>query len=273
MRVEKIKEILNSKRTLIISTVLVGAIAVVTAGTMILHNNRENKNVAVDNITEDKKVDEILEDNKEEENEELTEENIEIDKEIVENVDEDIHDKNNSTSQENIVQNSVSKNKQEGANQENSDKKVLTTNQPSTNNSSKVESSTSKPSSTTTNQHSHTWVEVYKDIHHAEEGHWENILVKDAWSENIPIYETKIIHACWGCDADITGSEDMHMKAAALAGNMACTAWRDVQKQVQTGTNTIKHDAEYEKKWIVDKAVWTEKVLSGYKCSSCGAIK
>lgn len=248
MRVEKIKEILNSKRALIISTVLVGAIAVVTAGTMILHNNRENKNVAVDNITEDKKVDEILEDNKEEE---LTEENIEIDKEIVENVDEDIHDENTSTSQENIVQNSVSKNKQESANQENSDKKVATT----------------------TNQHSHTWVEVYKDVHHAEEGHWENILVKDAWTETVPVYETKIVSICNGCGKDITGNEWDHIEGQVLAGNNDCGGFHDEQRKVQTGTNTIKHDAEYEKKWIVDKAAWTEKVLSGYKCSSCGAIK
>ena len=273
MRVEKIKEILNSKRTLIISTVLVGAIAVVTAGTMILHNNRENKNVAVDNITEDKKVDEILEDSKGEENEELTEENIEIDKEIVENVDEDIHDENNSTSQENIVQNSVSKNKQEGTNQENSDKKVSTTNQPGTNNSSKVESSTSKPSSTTTNQHSHTWVEVYKDVYHAEEGHYENVLVKEAWTETVPVYETKIVNICNGCGEDITGNEITHAKEQMLAGNMACSGFHNEQRKVQTGTNIIKHDAEYEKKWIVEKAAWTEKVLSGYKCSSCGAIK
>ena len=50
-------------------------------------------------------------------------------------------------------------------------------------------------------------------------------------------------------------------------------SFRTEWKQVQVGTNTIKYDAVYEKKWIVDKAAWTEKVLSGYKCSSCGATK
>ena len=275
MRVEKIKEILKSKRTLIISTVLVGAVAVVTAGTMILHNeNIGNNNVAIEKNIEDKvSEDDVLE----EINEELT----------VENTDEHIHDENcnhdeeNSTSQKNnqVVEqnNSSSTNKQEETNQNNSDKKVSTTTQTTANNSNKNDTTSNSNSNTNTNtnknEHTHSWVEVYKDVYHAEEGHWENILVKDAWTETVPIYETKIVSICWGCNKDITGFENDHCEEQMLAGNMACSAWRDVQKKVQTGINTINHDAVYEKKWVVDKAAWTEKVLNGYKCSSCGATK
>ena len=274
MRVEKIKDILKSKRTLIISTVLVGAVAVVTAGTMILHNkNIENNNVAIEKNIEDKiSEDDVLE----EINEELEVENT------VESTEEHVHDENcnhdeeNSTSQENnqVVQNnSSSTNKQEEINQNNSDKKVSTTTQTSTNNSNKDDTTSNSNSNTNKNEHTHSWVEVYKDIYHDEEGHYENVLIKEAWTETVPIYETKIVNICNGCGQDITGNEREHMKSAALAGNMQCGGWHNEQRQVQTGTKTITHDAVYEQKWIVDKAAWTEKVLSGYKCSSCGATK
>ena len=277
MRVEKIKEILKSKRTLIISTVLVGAVAVVTAGTMILHNkNIENNNVAIEKSIEDKvSEDDVLE----EINEELEVENT------VESTEEHVHDENcnhdeeNSTNQENnqvVVQNnSSSTNKQEETNQNNSDKKVSTTTQTNANNSNKSDTASNSNSNTNINrnEHTHSWVEVYKDVYHAEEGHYENVLVKEAWTETVPIYETKIIHICNGCGEDITGREIAHAKEQALAGNNACGGWHEEQRKVQTGTNTINHDAVYEKKWVVDKAAWTEKVLSGYKCSSCGATK
>ena len=58
-----------------------------------------------------------------------------------------------------------------------------------------------------------------------------------------------------------------------LAGNMACTGWHTDWKQVQVGTNKIEHPAVTDKKWIVDKAAWTETVTTGHKCSSCGATK
>ena len=279
MRVEKIKEILKSKRTLIISTVLVGAVAVVTAGTMILHNkNIENNNVAIEKNIEDKvSEDDILE----EINEELEVENT------VESTEEHVHDENcnhdeeNSTSQENnqVVEqnNNSSTNKQEETNKNNSDKKVSTTTQTNVNNSNKSDTTSNSNSNSNINinknEHTHSWVEVYKDVYHAEEGHWENVLVKDAWTETVPIYETKIVNICNGCGKDITGFENDHTEEQALIGNYACGGWHNEQRKVQTGTNTINHDAVYEKKWVVDKAAWTEKVLSGYKCSSCGATK
>lgn len=157
------------------------------------------------------------------------------------------------------------------------------TNSSSTNNSSSTSSSSSasKPSqsggSSSSNSnagptHIHSWVEVYKDVYHEEEGHYENVCVKDAWTESVPVYEQRELSICNGCGKDITGNTSAHMKEQALAGNYACGGYHSEWKQVQVGTNTVTHDAVYEKKWVVDKAAWTEKVVSGYKCN-CGATK
>lgn len=262
MNLEKIKEIIKNKKVQAISGAVAGVLIIAVARTMILHSkNIENKNVAIEKNIEDK--------TSEENQEELTVENTVEDKETTENTDEHIHDENcnhdeeNSTSeesnQESVAQNNSDTNKEETSTQS-SDKKVTTTTQTSTSNSNK-------------NTHTHTWVEVYKDVYHAEEGHYENVLVKEAWTESVPVYEEQARSICNGCGKDITGNPWDHIEEQALAGNYACGGYHTEWKQVQTGTNTINHDAVYEQKWIVDKQAWTEKVLSGYKCSSCGATK
>lgn len=133
-------------------------------------------------------------------------------------------------------------------------------------------SSGSSSSGGTTVTHTHSWVEVYKDVYHEEEGNYENVCVKDAWTESIPVYEQRARDVCNGCGKDITDNPTAHMKEQALAGNYACGGYHTEYKQVQVGTNTINHDAIYEKKWVVIKPAWTEKVVSGYKCN-CGATK
>ncbi len=266
MNIDKIKEIIKNKKVQAISGAVAGALIIAVAGTMILHNNNiENKNVAIENKLEDNK-------------EELAVEDTDQDKEVVENTNEHIHDENcnhddeNSTSQENkqeVAQNSDTDKKETTT--ESSDKKATTTTQTSTTNSNKNDSTSN--SNTNKNEHTHSWVEVYKDVYHSEEGHYENVLVKEAWTESVPVYEEQARSICNGCGKDITGNPWDHIEEQALAGNYACGGYHTEWKKVQTGTNTITHDAVYEKKWIVDKAAWTEKVLSGYKCSSCGAIK
>lgn len=269
MSIEKIKEIIKNKKVQAISGAVAGALIIAVAGTMILHNNNiENKNVAIEKNIEDK--------TSEENKEELTVENTTQDKEVVKNTDEHIHDENcnhddeNSTSQENkqeVAQNNETANKQ-GSTTESSD---TTTTQISTINSNKND--TTSNSNTNKNEHTHSWLEVYKDVYHAEEGHYENVLVKEAWTESVPVYEEQARSICNGCGLDITGFASDHCAEQMLAGNMACSGYHTEYKKIQTGTNTIKHDAVYEKKWVVDKQAWTEKVLSGYKCNSCGATK
>ncbi len=150
----------------------------------------------------------------------------------------------------------------------------------STNNTSKPSiggnNSISKPS--TDNKpnkpvHNHTWEEVTTTVHHKEQGHYENVVVKEAWTETKPKYETKERSICNGCGKDITGKPWDHIEEQMLAGNTACGGYHSEWRQVQVGTETINHPAVTERKWVVDKPAWTEKVVTGHKCSGCGATK
>ena len=70
-----------------------------------------------------------------------------------------------------------------------------------------------------------------------EVGHWEQVMVDDAWDEYI--YE---IHAiCSDCGADITGQTGTHW-CGGLKG------WHSEEVIV----DTIHHDAIYEDRWVVD---------------------
>lgn len=292
MRIEKIKEILNSKRAILknkkvmaVSGAVAGALIIAIAGATILYNNfAEDSKVLVDKQYSDN----VIEDENVDKNEELTLEDINENEEVVQDSDNHVHDENcnhdneNSTSQEksttennsnksnveNIAENKESNSSSNSTS--NNTSNTTSNNNINNSNSNKNENNTSNNNSNK-NEHTHTWVEVYKDVSHAEEGHWENVLVKDAWTESVPVYEQKELSICNTCGADITGNTSAHMREHMLNGENG--SFRTEWKQVQVGTNTITHDAVYEKKWIVDKAAWTEKVLSGYKCSSCGATK
>lgn len=138
----------------------------------------------------------------------------------------------------------------------------------SSNTSSNV---TNKPS-TNSPSHSHSWTPVTKVVNHKEQGHYENVLVKPAWTEKVPVYEERERSICNGCGKDITSDPDEHMYSALLAGNTKCAGYHSEWKKVQVGTKTVKHEAVYKKNWIVDKKAYNEKVVTGYKCS-CGATK
>ena len=118
--------------------------------------------------------------------------------------------------------------------------------------------------------HTHSWVETFKDVHHEAQGHYEKVCIKEPWTESIPVYEQKELSICNTCGADITFKEGEHLKQHMLNGENG--SWRSEWRQVQVGTNTIKHEGVYEDRWVVDKQAWTEKVSTGYKCS-CGATK
>lgn len=135
-------------------------------------------------------------------------------------------------------------------------------------------SSNSKPSTGGTSKpdtHTHNWVAVTEQVHHDEQGHWEEYVVSQAWTEEVPVYEEREISVCSTCGADITGGEAAHIKNHMMNGENG--AWHSEWKRVQTGTNKIEHPAVTDKKWVVDKAAWTETVTTGYKCSGCGATK
>ena len=157
-----------------------------------------------------------------------------------------------------------------------------TTNKPSTGNSNNNNPNTNKPSNSGANikpstpvkpvhTHTHTWEEVTTTVYHEEQGHYENVVVKEAWTEKKPKYETQYRAICNTCGHDITGNEPSHIKNHMLNGENG--SYRNEPVKVQVGTETINHPAVTERKWVIDKPAWTEKVVTGYKCSDCGATK
>lgn len=124
-----------------------------------------------------------------------------------------------------------------------------------------------KPS---TPSHTHNWVQQYTTVHHPEKGHNEQYVIKEAWTESVPIYENQIRSICNTCGADITGFESEHAEQHMLNGENGAHHTEVVQ--VQTGTNTINHPAEYGTRYVVDQAAYDEQVPAGFKCS-CGATK
>lgn len=173
--------------------------------------------------------------------------------------------KNNSSS------NTGSSNKpSSGSNNKNSSSnKNNGSNSSSSSNSNKGGSSSSnnKPS------HAHNWVNVTKTVNHPAKTHQEDVYenrqvkVKDAWDEKVYV---KTVKTCRQCGFSTSNPSEMtnHM----LENGHSCSS-QDIYK-------TVHHDAVYETKrvktgtkTVVDKPAWTETVVTGKKCTSCGATK
>lgn len=133
-------------------------------------------------------------------------------------------------------------------------------------NNSGSNSSNSKPA-----EHTHNWVAQYKTVNVPEKGHNEQVLVKDAWDEQVPITEMKEHSICNQCGADITADPWGHNKQHAL--NYEAGGFRSVWIEEVTGYNTVHHEAVYETRYVVDSPATTKQELTGYKCSSCGKAK
>lgn len=110
---------------------------------------------------------------------------------------------------------------------------------------------------------SHVWVETIELVSHEEVGHYEEVMVCDAWDEDV--YETHTL--CGKCGYDYTANGK---QGGDYHGNNNCAGtWGS--KIVKVGT--VHHDAVYETQWIVDQAAYTEQVVTGYECLKCGATK
>ena len=143
--------------------------------------------------------------------------------------------------------------------------------------SSKPDSGSNKPnngsSSNSKPSHTHTWVNITKTVNHPAVTHQEDVYenrqvkVKDAWDEKVYV---KTVITCRQCGFSTSSPDEMenHM----LENGHSCSS-RDIYK-------TVHHDAVYETKrvktgtrTVTDKAAWTETVVTGQKCSSCGKTK
>lgn len=137
----------------------------------------------------------------------------------------------------------------------------------SNNSNSGNSSSTEKPA------HKHSWVNVTKSVNHPAETHQEDVYedrqvkVKDAWDEQVKTGSTAVCRQC-GYRTTDNNAMDMHCLEEGHS-----STW-------ETNYTTVHHDAVYETqkvkvgtKTVVDKAAWTETVVTGQKCSSCGETK
>ena len=120
------------------------------------------------------------------------------------------------------------------------------------------------------NKHTHSWNPITEQVYHDEVGHYEDVVITPGWTEEIQVYEEQYRAICNTCGADITASEAAHVRDHMLNGENG--SYRNEPTKVQVGTNKVNHPAVTEKKWVVDKAAWTEIVTTGYSCS-CGATK
>lgn len=135
---------------------------------------------------------------------------------------------------------------------------------PSNNNGSS--SNNSKPA-----EHKHDWVAQYKTVNVPEKGHNEQVLVKDAYDEQVPQYQDVERMICNQCGADITGNavahNDQHLSNYEPGG------YHSEVRQMLVGYKTVHHDAVYETRYVVDSPATTKQELTGYKCSGCGKTK
>lgn len=145
-------------------------------------------------------------------------------------------------------------------------KKNNTASTSSNSNKNNSSSNSSKPA-----EHTHNWVAQYKTVSVPEKGHNEQVLVKDAWDEQVPITEMKVHWICNQCGADITADPWGHNKQHAL--NHEKGGFSSALIEEVTGYNTVHHDAVYETRYVVDSPATTKQELVGYKCSSCGETK
>ena len=115
-------------------------------------------------------------------------------------------------------------------------------------------------------QHVHNWV------HHDATGHYETVVVKEAWDEQTTVQEarTRTYVICNGCGQKFYGDdilrhgdeatdEELLNGCGSCGGAQIETYYVDVPK-------TIHHDAVTEQRWVQDSAAYDS-------CSTCGAKK
>ena len=208
--------------------------------------------------TEEEKKDE-QEVKQEEKKEEKKEETAKADSSNKSNTSESKKDNTASTSSSSNKNNSSSSSSKPSSKPSNSGNNSGSS-KPSNNNGSS--SNNSKPA-----EHKHDWVAQYKTVNVPEKGHNEQVLVKDAWDEQIPIKEMQEFTFCNDCGANITGFASDHIL------NGTCRRYHTDWREVTTGYNTVHHDAVYETRYVVDSPATTKQELVGYKCSGCGKTK
>lgn len=127
-----------------------------------------------------------------------------------------------------------------------------------------------KPEQSENSKHTHNWIKQTETIPHKAEGHYEKVLVEDAWTEEVPIYEIREREICGNCGEDVTADPAGHIKEHMVNGT-GMKGCKTEPRKIQVGTETVTHPAKYTEKWVEDKPAWTETITT-YYCN-CGATK
>ena len=135
---------------------------------------------------------------------------------------------------------------------------------------------------------------TYKTVHHEATGHYEDVLVQESTpGYDEPIYETHSF--CTVCGVDLT-SAGISVVVHAFQAHDGASGYTNRDVQVGT-THHEGTPAKYEQQWVEDSPAydeqvvdqpawdepiseqvkvqdaWDEEVVTGYRCSGCGAVK
>ena len=162
----------------------------------------------------------------------------------------------------------------------------------STNNTNTQTNTKNNSGSGTSNAatHTHNWVAQYTTVHHDAQyntvhhdaaGHYETQTVSEGYYSEEPVYTEGYVTTCFGCGYTTidAGDYETFMCHVEAEGSRYGGIWQ----KVQTGTQQVWHEPVTQQVWIEDSPAYDEQVkvsdaydeqvISGYKCSSCGAIK
>ena len=79
------------------------------------------------------------------------------------------------------------------------------------------------------------------------------VVDREAWTEEVPVYETRYRDVCNQCGADITNNLDHIVDP----NNLACDSYHLETYYVQVGTNTVKHEATgHREERLVKEGYW-----------------
>lgn len=214
--------------------------------------------------TEDEKKDE-QEVKQEEKKEEKKEETAKADSSNKSNTSESKKNNTASTSNSSSNKNNSSSSSSKPSKPSNSSNNSSSS-KPSNNSGSN--SSSSKPA-----EHKHDWVAQYKTVNVPEKGHNEQVLVKDAWDEQVEIKEMRPHDICSSCGEDLTGTDiSSHVYQHMINGDDKGGHYTKWSEDV-IGYKTVHHEAVYETRYVVDSPATTRQELVGYKCSGCGKTR
>lgn len=100
----------------------------------------------------------------------------------------------------------------------------------------------------------HNWVAMTQTVHHNEQGHYERVETKSA----------STVFKCPMCSKKFESLNDYYTHFDSNYPDLYMMRERYTVENVP---------AEYDNKYVVDKAAYDEVVTTGYKCSVCGTYK